>query len=128
MNNRIIGIGLDAVNIERIQHWLTVPGLPERFFNPEELKNARSRGRGCASSLAARFAAKEAFGKALGIGLKSITLKDILVVNDNKGKPYLKLFDTALLAFNNAGASFSHLSITHEKKIALAIVIIEKAI
>ena len=121
----ILGIGIDIVTVKRIEHWLSVTGLPERFFHPEELKAARMRGSAQALSLAARFAAKEAFGKAVGTGLKNIRLKDILVLNNHNGKPELRLFDSALTVFKKVKAEKIHLSLTHEKKTAAAVVILE---
>ena len=52
----IMGIGIDIVHVGRIRHWESVPGLVERFFHPEEVADARSRGNGEPFSLAARFA------------------------------------------------------------------------
>ena len=78
-----------------------------------------------AQSLAARFAAKEAYGKALGSGLKGITLKNILVTNDQNGKPALTLFGDALTAFTRMKGTCIHLSLTHERNIAIACVILE---
>jgi holo-[acyl-carrier protein] synthase len=77
-------------------------------------------------SLAARFAAKEAFGKALGTGLANISLKDIIVRNDHNGKPEIFLEGTALARFENSGGGKLHCSLTHEGENAVAIVIIER--
>ncbi len=121
----ILGLGIDIVNVDRIKHWLTVEGLPERFFCKEELDSARSNGTAAPLSLAARFAAKEAFGKALGTGLRGIRLKDIFVINSHNGKPELRLFGTALDSLKKINAKKVHLSLTHEKSIAAAVVIIE---
>lgn len=121
----IIGIGLDVVHVDRLEHWQRCPGLFERYFHPDELAAAMSRGSGAVLSLAARFAAKEAFGKAIGTGLTGITLKNILVVNNRYGKPCMRLFGNALDAFNAAGGEIIHLSLTHERDNALAMVVIE---
>lgn len=121
----ILGIGIDIVDINRISHWLNVNGLPERYFCKSELDLIRKKGKDAAMSLAAHFAAKEAFGKALGSGLSGIKLKDITVENMNNGKPCLRLFGTAEKALNKAGAKNSHISLTHEKGIAAAVVLIE---
>ena len=121
----ISGIGIDIVHVSRIQHWLGVPGLVERFFHPQEIADARTRGAGCPLSLAARFAAKEAFGKAIGTGLSGITLKNILVLNNHNGKPCMQLFGNALDAFHATGGEIIHLSLTHERDNALAMVVIE---
>ncbi|ULQ59712.1 holo-ACP synthase [Brucepastera parasyntrophica] len=121
----ILGIGLDVVHVKRLEHWMEIPGLLERFFHPEELSAALRKGAGATLSLAARFAAKEAFGKALGIGLRGITLKNILVVNNHNGKPCMTLFGNARDAFLKSRGVNIHLSLTHESDNALAMVVIE---
>lgn len=121
----IIGIGLDVVHVSRLEHWKGIPGLLERYFHPEELAAALSRGSTSMLSLAARFAAKEAFGKAIGTGLAGITLKNVLVLNNHNGKPCMRLFGNALAAFERSGGAVIHLSLTHERDNALAMVVIE---
>ena len=121
----ILGIGLDVVHVSRLSHWQGKKGLFERFFHPDELQVFETRGASAYLSLAARFAAKEAFGKALGTGLAGITLKNIRVTNNHNGKPYMTLFGDALEAFNKTGATEIHLSLTHESDNALAMVVIE---
>ncbi|MDR2397587.1 MAG: holo-ACP synthase [Spirochaetaceae bacterium] len=121
----IIGIGVDLVYATRLQRWQAIPGLLERYFHPEELRTALSRGRGAALSLAARFAAKEALGKALGSGLSGLVLRDIMVAHQPQGAPELRLFGTARRALEQRGASRVHLSLTHEKDYALAMVVLE---
>jgi holo-[acyl-carrier protein] synthase len=121
----ILGLGIDIVHVGRIRHWETVPGLVERFFHPEEVLDARARGSGESLSLAARFAAKEAFGKALGTGLAGIRLGDIQVVNDRNGRPEIVLHGTALARLGAMGGVRVHVSLTHESDNAVAIAIIE---
>lgn len=121
----IIGVGLDVVHVNRLIHWRGIPGLLERYFHPEELAAAMSRGSSAMLSLAARFAAKEAFGKAIGTGLSGITLKNILVLNNHNGKPCMRLFGNALEAYERAGGRAIHLSLTHERDNALAMVVVE---
>ena len=121
----ITGIGVDIVHIQRMQRWREKPGLLERFFHPQELAVALSRGRGADLSLAARFAAKEALGKAIGTGLEGITLKDIMVINHNNGRPELQVFDTAQKALVKNGANRVHLSLAHEQDNAVAMVVLE---
>lgn len=121
----IVGIGLDVVHVSRLERWQKIPGLLERYFHPEELATALSRGSGAILSLAARFAAKEAFGKAIGTGLSGITLKNILVLNNHNGKPCMQLFGNALVAFEKSGGEQLHLSLTHERDNALAMVVVE---
>ncbi|HPO02225.1 holo-ACP synthase [Treponema zuelzerae] len=121
----IVGIGLDVVHVSRLERWEKIPGLLDRYFHPEELAAAMSRGSGATLSLAARFAAKEAFGKAIGTGLSGITLKNILVLNNHNGKPCIHLFGNALEAFEKSGGEQVHLSLTHERDNALAMVVVE---
>jgi len=121
----ITGIGVDMVLARRMDRWRDVPGLLERYFHPDELAAAMARGYGASLSLAARFAAKEAFGKALGTGLAGIALKDIMVVNNDRGRPEIRVFKTARTALDESGADRTHLSITHERDHAVAMVVLE---
>ena len=121
----IAGIGVDMVRAQRMDRWRGVPGLLERYFHPLELAAALSKGYGASLSLAARFAAKEAFGKALGTGLAGIVLKDIMVVNSHGGRPEIRVSGTALAALGESGANRMHLSITHEGDNAVAMVVLE---
>jgi holo-[acyl-carrier protein] synthase len=121
----IAGIGIDVVHVRRLERWKDRPGLLERYFHPEELEASLERGSGAALSLAARFAAKEAFGKALGTGLAGITLKDIKVVNRHNGKPEIEVSGSAQRAFERSGAARIHVSLTHESDNAIAIVVLE---
>jgi holo-[acyl-carrier protein] synthase len=121
----IFGIGVDVIRVCRMERWRNVPGLLARYFHPEELSAALSKGSGADLSLAARFAAKEAFGKALGRGLSGIALKDILVVNRHNGKPEIVLFGAALEALKQSGANKVHISLTHERDNAIAMVVLE---
>jgi holo-[acyl-carrier protein] synthase len=123
----IIGVGVDVVHVSRMERWRTVPGLLARYFHSEELSAALAKGSGADVSLAARFAAKEAFGKALGRGLSGIVLKDIMVINRHNGKPDIVLFGTALHALRQSGADKVHISLTHERDNAIALVVLEAA-
>ena len=121
----IRGIGIDSVQISRLEEWLTKPHLLDRFFHPLEAQEALSRGKGALRSLAARFAAKEAFGKALGRGLFDLHLKEIRVANDELGKPHLYVEGKSAELFEKEGGGNLHLSITHEGDMALAFVVWE---
>jgi len=120
----ITGIGVDLVMINRMEHWLEDSKLLERYFHSDEVSLLSSR-KNSAQTLAARFAAKEAFGKALGTGLADINLKDIAVFNNENGKPELKLFGTALKAFEKSGATRAYISLSHEKDNAIAMIVLE---
>lgn len=121
----IVGIGIDVVHVYRVKRWATIPGLYSRFFHEQELATATPRGEAGILSLAARFAAKEAFGKALGTGLHGFALKEIAVMNDENGKPHLHLYGRAQEALEHYGGKRAFVSLSHERDNALAVVVIE---
>jgi holo-[acyl-carrier protein] synthase len=121
----IAGIGIDVIHVHRMERWRKIPGLLDRYFDPEELLIVAQKGENASLSLAARFAAKEAFGKALGKGLAGIVLKDIMVKNRHNGQPEIIVSGTALAALESKGAKRIHLSLTHERDNAIAMVVLE---
>ncbi len=121
----ILGVGIDVVHVYRLKRWEKVPGLLQRFFHEQELRAALPKGEAGILSLAARFAAKEAFGKALGTGLHGFSLKEIAVMNDALGKPNLHLYGRALESLERLGGQRVFVSLSHERDNALAVVIIE---
>jgi holo-[acyl-carrier protein] synthase len=121
----ILGIGIDVVHVYRLKRWEKIPGLLERFFHDDELRVALPKGEAGILSLAARFAAKEAFGKALGTGLHGFSLKEIAVMNDELGKPHLHLYGQAQESLERLGGTSVFISLSHERDNALAMVVIE---
>ncbi|MBN2510314.1 MAG: holo-ACP synthase [Spirochaetales bacterium] len=121
----ILGIGIDIVHINRLERWRTHNGLIQRYFHPKEITDAESRGASMVQSLSARFAAKEAFGKALGTGLRGLKLQDIQVNNSHNGKPEIILHGEAHARFLRLGGKNLFVSLTHEKENAVAMVVIE---
>ena len=124
----IQGIGIDLVENERIEKIINKWGQKflQRVFSDGEINYC---GRHIQSSLnyGARFAAKEAFLKALGIGLgRGVKLREIEVVHDDQGKPDLTLHGEANLQIEQRQITRIHLSLTHTKNYATAIVILEK--
>ncbi len=122
----IFGIGTDIAQVNRFEKWVENPQMFMRFFNPAEIMERGSLAAKC-QHYAARFAAKEAFSKALGTGIAGFELKEVYVVNDPLGKPELKVEGKALeLLKQKAGDdSCLHVSLSHEKEYALAFVVIE---
>ena len=126
----IIGIGQDICDVKRIES--TINRFGERFKNRiysiREIKKCESRFNSI-DSYARRFAAKEACSKALGTGFKKgVFYKDIEVINLKSGKPTIELKGGALdqfrkITINNKNATIE-ISLTDDKKLALAIVII----
>ena len=121
----ILGIGIDVIQVERIRRWKEIPGLLERYFHPRELETAKMNGKNGILSLAARFAAKESFAKAVGTGVDGFSLRDIEVINDPKGKPELRLYDRAAMVLEKFGGKRVLVSLTHEEDNAIAMVVIE---
>ena len=126
----IIGIGQDICDVERIESTILKFGerFKKRIYSEREINKSESR-RNSIDSYARRFAAKEAVSKALGTGFrKGVFYKDIEVINLKSGKPTIELKGGALDQFrlitsNNKNASIE-ISLTDDKKLALAIVII----
>ena len=118
----IVGIGIDSVEISRFSHWHNYTRL-RRVFSQEELAYCLSNPAKSAERFAARFAAKEAFYKAAGsLGGPQVPFLKIarhIQVISLQGRPVLQVN-----CKNNPG--LIHLSLTHTKTIATAVVIIEK--
>lgn len=121
----IIGIGCDLVRVARFESWEGNIGKLERFFHPDEVRYCRSQESGAAASLAARFAAREAFAKALGCGLGAFALADAWVTPDADGRPVLMLRSAARTALERSGGTKVHLSLAHERDYAMATVVVE---
>ena len=111
----IRGIGIDAVPIERMRLALErTPKLEQRVFTQQEIATAASRA-SREASLAARFAAKEACRKALGI---VIPWRDVEVVSSDDRVPTLRVAGHEPIRF--------HVSLTHTDDIAMAVVVAEE--
>jgi holo-[acyl-carrier protein] synthase len=128
----IIGLGSDLCNIERIGNSLARYGerFENRVFTDIEIAKARRRPFTIAGTYAKRFAAKEAFSKAVGTGFKrGVFMKDIGVVNAPSGAPTLALTGGAALRLEEmipAGHEARiHLTLTDDHPWAQAFVIIE---
>jgi len=123
----IIGIGIDQVKVDRIEALLErePERAAERLFSDAERERCGARMR-WAECLAARFAAKEAFLKALGTGLSGgISWREIEVEIDANGAPRLRLRGAALRRLHERGGRRTFLSFTHEGGLAVAVAVIE---
>ncbi len=124
----IHGIGTDIVSYARIKslHEQYGERAAERMLSPPEL-GEYAKCSDPARYLMKRFAAKEAFAKAMGTGLRaSVTLRRITVGHDELGKPLLS-FDEVLAAYvERMGITRHHLSISDEREHAVAFVVLEK--
>lgn len=118
----IVGIGLDVVPTERLARALE--GFQERVFTAAELA-ACARRADRTQALAARFAAKEACFKALGVGILEGALQQVEIVSANGGAPQLRLAGPLARRARARGVSHAHVSLTHEPGLAAAVVILE---
>jgi holo-[acyl-carrier protein] synthase len=125
----IYGIGVDLVRVARIARVVGRYGdrFLNRVFTPQEIAHCRGKA-GTAAGLALRFAAKEAFSKALGVGLRKdgIRWREVEVVPDSRGKPELRVTGKAAQLCAAAGVTGLHLCLTDEDHLALAVVILER--
>lgn len=112
----ILGLGIDIVETGRIKRLLDKACFLKKAFHSLELEESFKKKVSAHLSLAARWACKEALGKALGTGLKGMRLNDIAVLNCPCEKPEIRLFGSALEAVRRRGVSHIHVSLTHEKK------------
>ena len=125
----IIGIGTDLVKIDRLQKSIDRFGqrFIDRIFSPVEHDYCIKRS-DIASCLAKRFAAKEAFVKALGTGMREgIWFRDVTISNNSYGSPSISLSGQAAKRLENMEPFKIHLSLSDEGGFAQAFVIIEKA-
>ena len=122
----LYGIGTDIVSIDRISRSLKNKNFLKRLFSKEEISKC-SKLSSPSSCYAKRFAAKEAFSKALGTGIsKGINFNEIIVLNEKNGKPFLKLDGQTKQTVKKKlkKKAIISLSISDEKKYAVAFVTI----
>jgi holo-[acyl-carrier protein] synthase len=121
----VIGVGTDLVDLDRFRTALErTPGIKTRCFTEGERTYAERRA-DPVERYAARFAAKEAVMKALGVGLGACEFHDIEVVRAESGQPSLVLRDRAAELAAEQGVSTWHLSLTHTDTAAHAVAIAE---
>jgi holo-[acyl-carrier protein] synthase len=118
----VIGLGIDAVDIGRFRAVLARrPGMAERLFTADERAYAAGQA-DPAPSLAARFAAKEAVMKALGVGIGAFLFTDVEVVRLASGQPSLLVRGAAAALASEQGVGTWLVSLTHTSSQASAVV------
>jgi holo-[acyl-carrier protein] synthase len=121
----MIGIGIDAVDIARMREVMTrTPKFAQRVFTNEEIAALADR-EDPTPSYAARFAAREAVMKALGVGLGAFDLRDVSVERTSSGEPRLILRGRAEQLARERGINKWFLSLTHTESVAMAMVAAE---
>ena len=113
--------GIDMIEIHRVQKSLENPSFLRGVYGEVERMEWEKQG-SKAESAAARFAAKEAFSKAMGTGLRGFSLPEVEVLHDELGAPYFVLSGKAKELVREKGVELS-LSITHTKEFATAMVV-----
>lgn len=125
----ITGIGTDLIEVERVTGKISKEeGFRELVFTPGEIAYCEAKANKF-QHYAARFAAKEAFLKAIGTGwISGISFNEIEIINSEDGKPSLKLIGATLKFLEARGIDKIWVSLSHLSNISSAVVIIEKEI
>ena len=124
---KLFGVGTDIIRVNRIKQSLKNKQFLTRIFSDEEIIKC-NRTKKNSNCLAKRFAAKEAFSKALGTGIsRGISFNEIVVLNEKSGKPYIKLINNTKKIVDKKLKKKNYkisLSIADEKDYAVAFVTI----
>ena len=124
----IYGIGIDLVSIKRIKEVIDRWGMRfiNRVFTDREIDFCLKRPKS-AQAFASRFAAKEAFSKAIGLGMrKGITWRDIETLQQASGKPDLKISGKSLSLCEQERITNWHITLSDENGFSIAVVVLEK--
>jgi len=119
----VLGIGVDAVKIERFQRVIEQRGMNflKRIFTEKELAHANGKTTPAPAHMAGKFAAKEAVKKALPEGARiGLNWPEIEILNDSDGKPYVVLHGEAERLKKKYGLSRVFISISHTKDLAIS--------
>lgn len=123
----VFGIGTDIIEIQRVADKLRRTGsLKKRIFTPREIAYCESKAKS-AQHFAARFAAKEAFLKAIGTGWsRGYRFIDIEILNNERGKPELLVQGKVKDFCRENGITGFHVTLSHSRDLAKAVVVLEK--
>jgi holo-[acyl-carrier protein] synthase len=122
----IAGIGIDLIEIEKIAVSIGSESYLRKVFTEAEIKECRSVSNS-AERFAGKFAAKEAFMKAIGRGIRQgVWFTQIEVLNEESGAPYIRVNSDIETCLNELGVKTIHVSVTHTRSTAAAVVILEQ--
>lgn len=121
----ITGIGMDIVEVNRVEKAIANEHFVTRVFTPAEVDYCRSHGKQAAQSFAAHFAAKEAIMKAFGTGLRGGKLTDMEILPDELGCPQARLTGYFADLARTKGVKNIWLSLTHTKEYGAAQCVME---
>lgn len=117
----IIGIGNDLIEIERVRKACRKEAFLLRIFTDREIELYSKKP----ASLAGNFAVKEAVSKTFGTGFRGFEPKDIEVLRDEAGRPYVNLYGGAMEMFKRSGGERIFVSISNTKEYAAAVAVLE---
>jgi holo-[acyl-carrier protein] synthase len=122
----IAGIGIDLIEIEKIAASIGSESYLRKVFTEAEIEECRSVA-GAAERFAGKFAAKEACMKAVGKGIRQgAWFTQIEILNEESGAPYVRVHGEMESSMKEMGVKTIHISVTHTKSTAAAIVILEQ--
>ena len=124
----IFGIGIDIIEVERISKQVanSSNNFIQKIFTEKEIAYCETKIKNKAQNYAARFAAKEAFFKAIGTGWRDgFKWKEIEIQNDELGKPIINVSGKIQKFIEENNIINIHVSLSHLKEIAVAVVILE---
>lgn len=117
--------GVDITSVERIKKSLEKPGFLKKVFSEKETELFFDKEKPKYQSLAANFAAKEAFSKALGTGVRGFELYEVEILRDELGRPFFNFYGKAREIVAKGGYK-ARVSLSHEGDNAIAFVILEE--
>lgn len=118
----IVGLGNDILEIARIKKAVLKKDFLKRYFTELEIDLFESKKMN-PSTIAANFSAKEAVSKVFGIGVRGFGLKEIEILRDDMGKPYINLYNKAKEISDSIGIIKLHITISHSRELVNVIVI-----
>ena len=121
----IVGVGIDLISISKISKSIKSESFRHKVFTPAEIEFCESFTN-AAEHYAGKFAAKEAFMKALGKGIRQeVWFTQIEVLNYETGAPYIQVSGEAKRTLASLDVERVHISLSHTKEMAIAIIIFE---
>lgn len=117
----IIGIGNDLIEVARVAKACEKESFLNRTYTAKEINQFRDKPQ----SLAGNFAVKEAISKCYGTGFRGFELTDIEVLRDDKGKPYVNLYNGAKYIYESLNGTSIFVSISNTDEYAMAMAVIE---
>lgn len=121
----ILGLGLDIIEHSRFDTMNLLSEFIKKHFTDSEQEIFYRKSKLNCRSVANNFAAKEAFSKALGTGVRGFSLNEVEVLRDEMGKPYINLYGSAKRAFESKNGKNILVSISDTDSVSTAVVIIE---